>query len=261
MAELNGTPVSSEDLETLALTNYGHFTSMRCDSGVIRGLSLHMERLVRDSRLVFGTELDPARVLGFVRQAVAGRDNESFNIRITAFDPALGMGHPGADAHPQVLVTTRPSGEMPPPALKAKTYTFSRDTAAVKHIGLFSQLKLRRQAQLEGFDDAIFVEPDGQLSEGVTWNLGFVTSDDTVVWPAAPVLPGVTMQLLQDAYKQTETRPVLLSDLPNMRAAFATNTSIGVRGVTQINDLTFPEQDTVLDQLRQAYADLPDERL
>ncbi|MCY0922860.1 aminotransferase class IV family protein [Streptomyces sp. H27-G5] len=260
MAELNGTPVSSEDLQTLALTNYGHFTSMRCDDGVICGLSLHMERLVRDSRLVFGADLDPERVLGFVRQAVSGRTG-SFNIRITAFDTALEMGHPGADAQPQVLVTTRPSGEMPPQALRAKTYAFSRDTPAVKHIGLFSQLKLRRQAQLEGFDDAIFVEPDGQVSEGVTWNLGFVAANGTVVWPAAPVLPGVTMQLLQDAHKQTEIRPVLLSDLSQMRAAFATNTSIGVRGVTQINDIAFPEQDPVLDELRRAYADLPDERL
>ncbi|MGW6941374.1 aminotransferase class IV family protein [Streptomyces xanthophaeus] len=260
MAELNGTPVSSEDLETLALTNYGHFTSMRCDSGVIRGLSKHMERLVRDARLVFGAELEPERVFGFVRQAVTGRTG-SFNIRVTVFDPALQMGHPGADAHPQILVTTRPAGEMPPPALRAKTYTFSRDTAAVKHIGLFSQLKLRRQAQLEGFDDAIFVEQNGQVSEGVTWNLGFVDADGTVVWPAAPVLPGVTMLLLQEAHKQTETRPVLLSDLSKMRAAFATNTSIGVRIVTQIDDIKFPEQDPVLDQLRKSYADLPDERL
>ncbi|MFD3330143.1 aminotransferase class IV family protein [Streptomyces sp. NPDC058701] len=260
MAELNGSPVSLEDLQTLALTNYGHFTSMRVDDGVIRGLSLHMERLVRDSRLVFGAELDPEKVLGYVRQAVAHQSG-SFNIRITVFDPALEMGHPGVEAHPQVLVTSRPTGAMPPPPLKAKTFSFSRDLAVVKHMGLFGQLHLRRKAQLAGYDDAIFVESDGRVSEGGTWNLGFVDEAGTVVWPDAPVLPGVTMQLLQQAHEQTTTAPVTLADLPRMRAAFATNTSIGVRSISKIDAVEFDSDDPVLDTLRKAYAGLPDERL
>jgi branched-subunit amino acid aminotransferase/4-amino-4-deoxychorismate lyase len=259
MAELNGSPASLDDLATLALVNYGHFTSMRVDDGVIRGLSLHMERLVRDCRIVFGAELDREKVLGYVRHAVAGRTG-SFNIRVTVFDPALEMGHPGVDADPHILVTTRPAGAMPPPALRAKTFTFSRDTAVVKHIGLFSQLKLRREAQLAGFDDAIFVEPDGRLSEGGTWNLGFVDQAGAVIWPDAPVLPGVTMQLLQQAYEHT-VAAVSLADLPHMRAAFATNTSIGVRTVAGIDDVEFTDDDPVLDALRKTYSELPDERL
>ncbi|MER6316464.1 aminotransferase class IV [Streptomyces sp. NPDC001581] len=180
---------------------------------------------------------------------------------MTIFDPALELGHPGADAHPQVLVTSRPNAAMPPPPLRAKTFQFSRDTSAVKHIGLFSQLKLRREAQLAGFDDAIFVEPNGTISEGGTWNLGFVDAAGTVVWPEAPILPGVTMQLLQGAHEQTEIRPVPLADVPQMRAAFATNTSIGVRGIVAIDDVEFPSHDPVLDVPRKVYSNLPDERL
>lgn len=39
----------------------------------------------------------------------------------------------------------------------------------------------------------LFVGRDGCVSEGSTWNVGFVDQDGTVVWPRADVLPGVTM--------------------------------------------------------------------
>jgi hypothetical protein len=37
MAELNGAPVTSDQLRALAMVNYGHFTSMRVDDQHIRG--------------------------------------------------------------------------------------------------------------------------------------------------------------------------------------------------------------------------------
>jgi len=260
MATLNGSPATSQALEQLALTNYGHFTSMRLTDGAVPGLSLHLERLRRDCQAVFGAELDTDEVRRFVRQAV-GDHERAVTARVTIYDPALGLGNIADDATPHVLVTTRPAGTMPPPPLTAKTSSFSRDSAEIKHIGLFSQLRLRREAQREGYDDVIFVEPDGQVSEGATWNLGLVTEGGTVVWPSAPVLLGVTMQLLQAAHEDTLVAPVSLADLPTMRAAFATNVSIGVRAVTRIDDVEFDGNDPTLETLRKVYAELPGETL
>ncbi len=42
-AELNGSPVRVEDLGTIALLNYGHFTSMQVRGGRVRGLDLHLD--------------------------------------------------------------------------------------------------------------------------------------------------------------------------------------------------------------------------
>lgn len=260
MAELNGSPATAEQMERLALTNFGHFTSMRVEDGTVRGLSLHMSRLVRDCRVVFGVELDPLQVLGYVRRAV-GQPAGAITIRVTVFDPALNMGNIGDVPKPQILVTRRPASPLSPPPLTARTVTFTRDVALVKHVGLFSQLKQRRDVQLAGFDDAIFVEPDGRLSEGVTWNLGFVGTDGSVIWPDGPVLPGITMQLLQVAHSDMATRTVRLADLTDMRAAFATNVSIGVRAISAIDDVHFSTEDPILSLLRAAYAELPGERI
>ncbi|MDT0570110.1 aminotransferase class IV family protein [Streptomyces sp. DSM 3412] len=261
MAELNGNPVTLEDLQSLALTNYGHFTSMRMEDGTVRGLSLHLDRLVRDCRIVFGVELDREQTLAYIRKAAKGVTGVA-GLRVTVFDPALDMGRPSDAKDPHILVNLRPAGAMPPPPLTAKTFNFTRDNAEVKHIGLHPQLRLRRDAQLAGFDDAVFIEPDGRVSEGGTWNLGFVDQNGTVIWPDAPVLPGTTMLLLRglDAPKQI-TAPVRLADIPNMAAAFATNVTIGVRSVSAIDDVHFPQDHPVLAALRDAYAGIPGERL
>lgn len=260
MGEINGVPVTAPDLERLGLTNYGHFTSMRVEEdGGVRGLSLHMARLSRDCETVFGVELDTDRVLGYVRQAVSHHTG-AFIVRVTVFDPGLTMGNISDPAEPQVLVTTRPAGQMLALPLTAKTFTFSRDLPLVKHIGLFSQLRLRRAAQMSGFDDAIFVEADGRVCEGATWNLGFVDRDGVVVWPEAPALPGVTMRLLQTAHADAVTIPVTRAMLSEMRAAFATNVSFGVRTVEAIDDVRFSPDDFTLDLMRKIYSELPSER-
>ncbi|MEV5607149.1 aminotransferase class IV family protein [Streptomyces sp. NPDC052225] len=261
MAELNGKPVTLDELQSLALTNYGHFTSMRMEDGTVRGLSLHLDRLVRDCRLVFGVELDRDQTQSYIRKAAEGITGVA-GLRVTIFDPAIDMGRPSGAKDPHVLVNLRPAGALTPPPLTAKTFAFTRDSAAVKHIGLHSQLRVRRDAQLAGFDDAVFVEPDGCVSEGGTWNLGFVDQEGTVIWPEAPVLPGTTMLLLQglDAPKQV-TAPVRLADVPNMDAAFATNTTIGVRSVSALDDVQFPQDHPVLDALREGYAAIPGDSL
>ncbi len=259
MAELDGSPATSADLECLALTNFGHFTSMRVgEDGTIRGFSHHMDRLSRDCQLVFGAQLDVEEVASRVRRTIA-ENVAPITIRATVFDPQIGMGNVGDTAAPKVLLTVRPASTLPAPPTTAKTYEFSRDLPEIKHIALFSQLRFRRAAQLDGFGDAIFVERDGRMSEGVTWNLGFVDHDGQVVWPDAPVLPGVTMRLLQDSHESISA-PVRRSDLAEMRAAFATNVSIGVRPLTAIDEFIFPIEDPTLDRLHKLYSEIDGER-
>ncbi|MEV6395457.1 aminotransferase class IV [Streptomyces sp. NPDC051907] len=260
MATVNGEPASVAQLTVLALTNYGHFTTMRLEGGAVRGLSLHLARLVRDCADVFGAELDPERVRAWVRQETAGRPGP-LTVRVTVFDPALDIACPGERADPHVLVTTRPAGVLPAPALRVAALPYVRDAAAVKHTALFGQLRMRREARRTGFDDVLFTGPDGLVSEGCTWNAGFVDWDGRVVWPEADVLPGVTMHLLRSAHRGSTVRPVHIDELPAMHAAFATSAGIGVRAVQAVDGARFPTDDPVLAALREAYAALPAERL
>ena len=256
-AELNGGPVDLDRLQALALTNYGHFTTMRVEDGRVRGLTLHLERLARDCRAVFGTELDTERVREFARR-VAPADG-AVVVRVTVFDPALDVVHVGDDAEPHVLVTSRPAGSLAVSAMRTRSVAFVRDFPEIKNVGLFASLRHRRDAQRAGFDDALFVDRDGLVAEGSTWNIGFVRGDD-VVWPDAAALAGTTMELLRTVHACT-VEPVPLSGLAGFDAAFATNVAVGVRPITGIDDTTFPDEHPVIDVLRAAYEAVPGEPL
>ncbi|MFD4988306.1 aminotransferase class IV family protein [Streptomyces sp. NPDC058374] len=254
MAELNGVPADRDRMTALALTNYGHFTTMRVDGGRVRGLALHLDRLARDCRALFGTELDLERVRALARRAVPA-SGDPVTVRVTVFDPGLDLGRPASAADPHVLVTSRPAGGEELPPLRVRSARYVRDIPHVKSIGLFANLYHRRQAQLDGYDDALFVAADGLISEGVTWNIGF-HDGDRVVWPEAACLPGVTRELLRAAHDH-ETAPIRLAEVPGMRAAFATNAAVGVRAVSAVDGTRLPDAHPVVDALREAYAGIP----
>jgi branched-subunit amino acid aminotransferase/4-amino-4-deoxychorismate lyase len=259
MAELNGVQVAPEAMQSLGLVNYGHFTSMRVDDQRIRGLSQHLDRLVSDCRVVFNSHLDRDHVRELIGHAIADKAG-SFIVRVTIFDPDLQLGHLGAEAKPRVLVTTRSAADWPPAPMRVKSAVYRRELPEVKHVGLFGALWHRRNAELSGYDDALFVDASSFVSEGATWNIGFFDGD-RVVWPSGKILPGITMRLLKQVHDHTITTPVSYRDIPSMRAAFAVNTSVGVRAISAIDNIQLSGNDSVADTLRKEYMEIPGERL
>jgi branched-subunit amino acid aminotransferase/4-amino-4-deoxychorismate lyase len=247
-------------IESLALTNYGHFTTMRVEDGRVRGLARHLDRLVRDCAMLFGADLSADHVRERVRHAVAGADTAQ-TVRVTVFDPALRLSRPAAPAEPRVLVTTRAATPQRLPALRVRATPYIRDLPAVKHTGLFGPLHQRRRAQLAGYDDAVFTDADGRITEGVTWNIGFFDGESLIL-PMADVLPGVTMALLRDAHDgPVRVEPVGPSRLADMELAFATNAAGGIRAISSIDRIVWPAEHPVLDVLRAEYAGVAPQEL
>ncbi|MEV4610978.1 aminotransferase class IV family protein [Kitasatospora sp. NPDC049258] len=261
MIELNGEPAQVRQVAALALTNYGHFTTLRVADGRVRGLELHLARLVRDCRLVFGAELDPEQVRTRLRAAVADA-SAPVTARVTVFDPGLALERPGARADPQLLVTTRPAAATTTlPPLRVRSVEYRRELPQVKHTGLFGLLHQRRLAQLAGFDDALLTGPGGVVCEGATWNILFHDGRHLVA-PEADQLPGITAALLARAHGGPQrTEPVTVGGLGRFEAAFATNAGFGVRPIAQIDGVGFDPDHPVLARLREEYQALPAERL
>jgi branched-subunit amino acid aminotransferase/4-amino-4-deoxychorismate lyase len=261
--ELDGRPIEPEELATLALYNYGHFTSMRVEDMCVRGLTLHLERLARDCKVVYDAPLDQERVRHLVAR-VAQRAPSPIIARVTIFAPDLELGHPGADAEPHVLVTTRQAPTQALPPLRLHAVRYDRDLSAVKHVGLFGAVYHRREAQRQGFDDVLFTTADSRIAEGATWNIGLLDGG-RVVWPEADCLPGVTMRLVQDGLPklamQSVSAPVHLTELNRMQGAFITNAGVGVRRISSIDDVAFAADASAVDALQAAYLAIPGEAL
>ncbi|MNN32590.1 hypothetical protein D3C81_1463130 [compost metagenome] len=131
---------------------------------------------------------------------------------------------------------------------------YQRELAHIKHVGTFPLFHHRRQAMREGFDDVVFVDEAGRVSEGSTWNLAFWDGAQ-VVWPQAAALRGVTEQLLMaglDRIGQGQvSRAVGLEELPGFSGAVACNAS-GMWPLARVDGVSFVQSDVLLQVLQRA---------
>ncbi|MCW3814400.1 aminotransferase class IV [Micromonospora sp. DR5-3] len=261
--ELDGVPATADDLAALALVNYGHFTTVRLERGGVRGFGLHLDRLARDCDALFGVPLDIDRIRGLARR-LAVRVDPPAMLRISVFDPDLSVAHPARDARPRVLINVRPAEPAASSPMRLHAVCHRRDLPGVKHVGLFGAVRERRLAQRAGFDDVLFVDPDGRVSEGATWNIGFVVAGE-VWWPVADCLPGVTARLLDGVLAgigmPLRREPIWLGSLPAGCAAFVTSAGVGIRPVAAIDGHSLAAEPALLDRLRAGYEAIPPEAL
>ena len=112
----------------------------------------------------------------------------------------------------------------------------------IKHVHTDQGLH-REAAQRAGFDDAVLTTADDRVSETTMANIGFF--DETgVVWPDAPMLDGITKQLLErhaaDAGVTMRERPVHLAELATMTGAFVSSArGIGLVSTIDAGSLTY----------------------
>jgi 4-amino-4-deoxychorismate lyase len=258
-SELNGRPALDDDLRTLALFNYGHFTSMQVRGRAARGLDLHMARLDQATRELFGCPLDLAAVRGYMR-GILGDEEAPLSLRVNVFSHQLMRDRLAEPAKPDVLVTIGAARQVDATPLRLKTFRHERVLPHVKHVGTFGLFHHKRLAQLQGFDDALFVDASDAVSEGSIWNVGFFDGS-SVVWPDAPMLAGISMQLLQKGLRErgipTVSRRIVRADIAQYRSAFFTNSGCAVRPVMAIDATDFAVDADLTAELEACYAANP----
>jgi branched-subunit amino acid aminotransferase/4-amino-4-deoxychorismate lyase len=254
VTELDGAATTADRLWALAVTDYGHFTSMQVRDGAVRGLGHHLERLDRQSRELFGCGLTGERVLTLVRHALAGTPDAS--VRVTVYSGEGRRPSAVAPAELHVLVTVGPPEPAQSSPVRVCTVPYERDLPWVKHLATFGLTYQWRRAQALGFDDALFVDRNGLVSEGTVWNVGFF--DGTrVVWPEAAMLPGVSMLVLRDGLGRIgvpwEVRPVPPASVGEFPFAFSCNSTNPVRPLASVDSVTFAPNPAVTGMLNSAY--------
>jgi|TARA_R100000149_G_scaffold11700_2_gene4306 branched-subunit amino acid aminotransferase/4-amino-4-deoxychorismate lyase len=239
---IDGAPATVEDLTHQALVNYGAYTSFAVSAGAVRGLDRHLARLTHAGTELFGVPVPEGRVRDLIRQALGDR-SDAF-VRVSLFSREISPRSPAHEGVPRVMVgvfpPVPPLGETP---LTLQVQTYARETPDLKHVATMGLIRARRLACLAGYDDALFVDAGGRISEGSLWNIGFV-SGDTVVWPEALKLEGVSQALIKthlaDVGLKQEARVVTVGDLSGFDGAFITNSATPACGVAAIGDRTFP---------------------
>lgn len=247
--EVDGGPATAERLVHPALVNYGHVTVMQVRGRRTRGLELHLARLDAANRELFGSGLDGDRVRDHIRHALG--DVEDATVRLTVFQP----GHGDVS----ILVAVRPPADPPGVPQSLRSVRYERPVAHIKHVGTFGQIHYGLAAERDGFDDALLTGPDGVVSETTIANIGFLDGD-SVVWPDAPMLHGITMRLLEPALAArglpSRRRTVRPADLASFATTFVCN-SRGVAPVGRVDDMTLPVDPALVEVLTRTYESVP----
>lgn len=255
---IDGQLATPDDLAHQALVNYGAYTSFRVEGGAARGLDRHLARLEQSALALFGEAVAEGRLRELMRLAVGGR--EACWLRVSLFSPEIGHRDPGFVGAPRVMTAV-----FDPPAplagsVRLMALDYEREAPELKHTATFGLMRARRAARAAGFDDALFLDRDGRISEGSLWNIGFVRGE-TVVWPQAPMLAGVTQATLQDGLAKAgvsqQTRPVSLNDLLTFDGAFICNSATPAASVTAIDGVTLAEPADLIERLRGFWAAAP----
>ena len=243
--EVNGASPANDELRALLLSGYGHFTAMQVRDGRVRGLDLHLARLANGNAELFGSGLDADRIRALVRHALDADTDASVRVHIQRPHPA---------DPPSVTVIVRPSAGMPAER-RLQSVPYQRSVAHIKHLGDFGQHYYGLLAERNGFDEALLTGQDGLISEGSVTNIGFFDGT-AVVWPAAPMLAGITMQVLQRELRRAgiaqRQTPVRLADLGAFASVFVTN-SRGVAAVTRVDDQAIGVDCDLMKQLAESY--------
>jgi branched-subunit amino acid aminotransferase/4-amino-4-deoxychorismate lyase len=211
-----------------------------------RGLALHLARLEAANRELFEAELDGTRVRELIRHAL--RDVEDASVRVYAFE---------SGDEPTIMVTVKQPGDVSTPQ-RLQSVRYQRPYAHLKHLatgqGFYSRL-----ARRNGFDDALLTTADGVISETSIANIGFFDGSG-VVWPAAPLLHGITMQLLERKLVElgvpARRAPVRLHDIASLDGAFLSNAR-GVAAVSEVDGMSLPIQARRMETIADAYASVP----
>lgn len=254
-AEVDGRVATVEDLVTTTTVNYGHLTGMTAVDGRVRGLDLHLDRVCHATEELFGTTLDRERVRALLRRALTGLPG-AVSARINVFPAGLTWDRLGEPIEPRVLVIIRTAPPVSTTPLRVRTAHYVRDSPRHKHVGTFGLFQQQRLARLDGYQDVIFTDERGRLSEGSIWNVGFFDGE-RVVWPEAELLPGIALQLVRRGLAELgvpeAVRPVELAHLRGFRAAFFTNAPTGARALSSVDEVEFGVDAELMELLRRAY--------
>lgn len=243
--EIDGRPAGASELRAAALSGFGHFTAMQVRDRKVRGFRQHLARLDAANTELFGSGVDEQVLRARIRHALAD-DVADASVRVYLLETA---------DEPALMVTVRPPGGMPPGPWRLSCVPYQRSVAHIKHTADFGQRYYQRLVRARGFDEALLTGLDGIISEGSITNVGFFDGTG-LIWPAAPALAGITMQLLEPALADhglpSRRAHVRLTDLASFAAVFVTNAR-GVAPVGQIDDLKLPVDAGFIGQLAETY--------
>ncbi len=233
----------------IASLNRGHvvFTSFISRAGKILFLDPHIERLLRGASFlfpIFQWEISHQKIKEYVLN-IFKEDSSDAYFRLTIFDDCIYLQRKVLEFESVELSLTS--------AIKIKTPGL---IPAYLKLSNYLEADLEvRQAKLNGFDDVVFFDWDGYVSEASTSNLFIVTMAGVIKTPpiSPMVLAGITReQLIKNLPRMNlvvQVEPITKAELEGAQEIWLTNSVKGIRFVSQYEQNKFERKNSIFEKV------------
>jgi branched-chain amino acid aminotransferase len=234
---------------------FGVYETIRLAKGRIYFLDEHANRLLASAQVI---DLQHDFTADFVRQSVQDliRQNgaETCNLKLLLIG---GRTVQDASLYIMCLNPLFPDRKLYREGATALTYNYERDFPPAKTLSMLPSYLAYRQAKAAGGYDALFINRQGNITEGTRTN--FFTMQDKTIFspPAQAVLPGITRAkmlevALANGFEIVE-QDIKLSQIDQFTAAFLTSVSSKIMPLRAIDDHEFGPPSPELQGLMAAF--------
>lgn len=210
----------------------GAFETIKVVDGRPLFLERHLERL-KKSLEFFGIsrEIEEEKILEYIKSS----DDKNFALKLIVSDKNL------------ILTSREDNYRKENKRFKLIVSDVRRNSSSKmiyhKSLSYYENIMEHRWSLDKGYDSALFINERGEVCETSFANIFFVR-DGEIFTPVifSGLLRGTMRDLIIENYKVRE-EIIYLDDLKNFDEAFISNSLMGVRNVSLINDIIFNEED------------------
>lgn len=261
-AYLSGKFVSVDEiLAPLSLYAYGAFTTLKYSPDGLFFLDKHLERLKYNCKELMIRYPGDEQIIDGIKETInknACRNKDAI-IRVTLFPEHINWHNPQfiKDTPSSILVTSREMYYLPQ-NYKLKTVNLTRHMPHLKTVNYTVNLIAKAEAKEAGFNDALFVGRDGNVTEGTAWNIFFIKDGKVYTPPTeSGLLEGITrgaiIQICKKLNIELLAENINISELNTFEAAFITNATQGPHPVMQLDQANYDIFNPVLIKMKEEY--------
>jgi branched-chain amino acid aminotransferase len=229
----------------------GVFEGIRAYNGVVFKLKEHIDRLYRSARVIMlNIPLTKKELTNAVLETLRKNNLRDAYIRLVV---TRGVGDLGLDPRkcpkPTVIIITDiiklHSGEPKEKGIRAMIVWVKRDPVdatshEVKSLNYLNSILGKIEANVAGFDEAICLDKNGHISEGVAENL-FIVENGKIITPptSTGALIGITRNIVMKLAEKLDyiaiERTITPTDLFTTDEAFFTGTAAEIIPIVEVN--------------------------
>jgi len=235
----------------------GLFETFRYKSRMPIFFDRHYDRMERGARLLRIPFVERDDLAGILKSAVANSGISDAYVKICLLSGGALNYYDDASRGDVAIVVRDYESRTGPARVCINEFRRISDSPiyGVKSLNYLENIIARREARLNGYDEAVFLNERGEIAEGTASNIFWVRKD-TLYTPSVEcgILPGIIREILIDSVNAlcigVEEGGYYPESLTGSRFAFLTNSLSGSMLISQLGNAEFPLDDGLYETIK-----------